>query len=173
LPGLNGTEVCNEIRKRKKKNYNTPIIVLTCKSDVKTKVNAFEVGADDYLTKPFSFEELLVRIRALLRRGRKVKENILTFEDLTLDPGKFEVKRGKKRIVLSKKEFEVLEYLMRNPKTVMRREAILEHVWDNTEVFSNTVDTHIRFLRKKIDDDYDRKLIRTIHGIGYKLDTKN
>lgn len=173
LPRINGTEICAEIRKSNKKNKNTPIIILTCKSDVETKVNAFEMGADDYLSKPFSFEELLARIRALLRRGRKVSRNVLSFEGLTLNPDKYEVKRDGRRIVLSKKEFEILEYLMRNPKSVIRREAILEHVWENTEVFSNTVDTHIRFLRKKIDDDYDKKLIRTIHGIGYKLDIKN
>lgn len=173
LPELNGTEVCGEIRKRKRRNTNTPIIILTCKSDTETKLDAFKLGADDYLTKPFAFDELLARMRALLRRGREVRENILNFEDLSLNPNKYQVTRSGKEIKLSKKEFSLLEYMMRNPKTVLRRESIIEHVWDSTDMFSNTVDTHIRFLRKKVDDGHKIKLIRTIHGVGYKLDIKD
>lgn len=174
LPEKDDIKICREIRHQKKRNLHTPIIILTTKSDIKSKIIAFNAGADDYLIKPFSFDELLVRIRALLRRGQQYKENRLVFHDLILDSSTYKVMRAKKPIKLSRKEFSLLEYLIRNPKIVLRRDQILEHVWDyNADIFTNTVDAHISFLRKKMDDGFKKKLIHTIHGVGYKLDTSD
>lgn len=168
LPQKDGIEVCREVR-RKGKTF--PIIMLSVKSDTHTKVEALNIGADDYLTKPFSFEELLARIRALLRREKKIIGPRLKFADLEMDTIAHEVKRAGRLIQLNKKEFTLLEYFMRNPGITLTRSMILEHVWDmNTDPFTNTVDVHVRFLREKIDNRHRQKLIQTVHGYGYKME---
>ncbi len=168
LPKKNGIEVCKELRKE---NSSVPIIMLTVEGDVKIKVETLNAGADDYLVKPFSLEELIARIRALLRREKKITGDVLQIDDLVLDTVSHKVKRGEKEINLSRKEFALLEYLMRNPGVVLTRGMILEHVWDmNADPFTNTVDVHIRFLRKKIDEGFKKKLIKTVHGSGYKIE---
>lgn len=168
LPEKDGIEICKELRKFKK---SVPIIMLTVKNELDDKLKAFDAGADDYLTKPFSFEELLARIRALLRRGKVLKDDKLKIANLTLDTKKHIVIRGGKPIKLSKKEFALLEYFMRNVETVLTRAMMLEHVWDmNADPFTNTVDVHVRLLREKIDKKHKRKLIHTVHGYGYKID---
>ncbi|MCH7883208.1 response regulator transcription factor [Patescibacteria group bacterium] len=168
LPEKDGIEICRELRKEKK---TLPIIMLTVKSETATKVEALNAGADDYLTKPFSFEELLARIRALLRRPETIVGPKLKVNDLELDTLSHTVVRGSKSIQLSKKEFTLLEYFMRNAGITLTRNMILEHVWDmNVDPFTNTVDVHVRFLREKIDSRHRRKLLHTIHGIGYKME---
>ena len=169
LPDGDGIEICKKIRAAKKP---ASILMLTVRDEVETKVKAFDNGADDYLTKPFSMEELIARIRALLRREKKSVDEILMIGDLILDSKKGTVKRGRKKIELRKKEFELLEYLMRNPDIILTRTMILEHVWDiNTDPFTNTVDVHMRYLRKKVDEGQTRKLIKTVHGRGYKIES--
>jgi len=168
LPDMDGIEVCRMIREKKK---TVPVIMLTVKTDVKSKVEALNIGADDYLTKPFAFEELLARIRALLRREKTTIGDTLKMADLVLDTKSHSVQRAGRPIDLSKKEFVLLEYFIRNPGTVLTRSMILEHVWDmNADPFTNTVDVHVRLLRKKIDEGHRRKFIRTVHGYGYKLE---
>ncbi|MBI4811972.1 response regulator transcription factor [Candidatus Falkowbacteria bacterium] len=168
LPLQDGVGICRQLRLDGKK---MPIIMLSVKDDVETKVQALDLGADDYLTKPFSFEELLARVRALLRREKAVRGDILRIADLVLDVKAHLVTRANKKIDLSRKEFALLEYLMRNPGTVLTRTMILEHVWDmNVDLFSNTVDVHIRYLRQKIDKGRGRKIIHTVHGYGYKAE---
>jgi DNA-binding response OmpR family regulator len=168
LPGLSGIEVCRAVRERKKE---FPIIMLSVMNDAVTKVEALNAGADDYLVKPFFMAELLARLRALLRREKKTMGPVLQIADLVVDTLTHGVKRGKKDIHLNRKEFGLLEYLMRNPGTTLTRGMILEHVWDmNADPFTNTVDVHIRFLRQKIDEGHKRKLIKTMHGYGYKIE---
>lgn len=168
LPKKNGMEICNEIRKA---GRATPIIMLTVGVELKNKLEAFNCGVDDYLTKPFSFEELLARIRALLRREKSIIPEILESNDLILNSNLHIVKRGKKLIKLSRKEFSLLEYLMRNKGIVSSRSIILEHVWDmDADPLTNTVDVHIRYLREKIDKGFKNKLVQTVHGYGYKID---
>lgn len=167
LPKKDGLEVCKEIRQKK---GSLPILMLSSRSDTATKVDALNLGADDYLTKPFSFEELLARSRALLRRQRQLTGPVLAFEDLTLNAYSFEAARAGTALTLSKKEFALLEYFMRNAGTSLTRNMILEHVWDmNIDPFSNTVDMHVNSLRKKVDSGFERKLIHTVHGLGYKM----
>jgi DNA-binding response OmpR family regulator len=169
LPKMDGLEVCRELRKEKK---DVPIIMLTVKNDTETKVECLNTGADDYLTKPFSFEELLARIRALLRREKNIKGDKFKIHDLELDTMSHKVIRAGKLVNLSKKEFALLEYFMRNPGTVLTRSMILEHVWDmNADPFTNTVDVHIKFLREKINKGHREKLINTVHGCGYVIQT--
>ncbi len=168
LPEKDGIAVCRELREEKK---TTPVLMLSVKSETVTKVEALNSGADDYLTKPFSFEELLARIRALLRRGKAITGPKLKIADLEMDTAAYKVTRAGKPIELKKKEFSLLEYFMRNPGVVLTRGMILEHVWDmNTDPFTNTVDVHVQFLRKKIDAGHERKLIHTVHGSGYKME---
>ncbi|MCX6744430.1 MAG: response regulator transcription factor [Candidatus Parcubacteria bacterium] len=168
LPDMYGLEVFKKIKEAKPK---LPIIILTVESEVKKKVEAFDLGANDYLTKPFAIEELIARIRALLNRNNlDGSVTILKVDDLEMDLKTHEVKRGDKKIELRHREFDLLEYLMRNPNIVLTRSMMLEHVWDmNVDPFTNTVDVHIRYLRKKIDDDYKIKLLKTVHGSGYKI----
>lgn len=167
LPQKDGRQICFEIRKKRK---NVPIIILSVKSEIEDKVGLLNIGADDYLTKPFSFAELLVRIRALLRRPVKIENTILRIGDLTLDANSHKIKRGKKEICLSPKEFYLLEYLMKNRGRVLSRTEILEHVWDmNADPFTNTIETHILNLRKKIEKQDKIKLIHTVPGRGYKI----
>lgn len=168
LPGLSGIEVCRAVRERKKE---FPIIMLSVMNDAVTKVEALNAGADDYLVKPFFMAELLARLRALLRREKKTMGSVLKIADLVVDTLTHGVRRGKEDIHLNRKEFGLLEYLMRNPGTTLTRGMILEHVWDmNADPFTNTVDVHIRFLRQKIDEGHKRKLIKTMHGYGYKIE---
>lgn len=170
LPKKDGKQVCQEIRKDGK---NVPIIALTVKSEIADKVELLNTGADDYITKPFSFEELLSRIRAVLRRPLKLESEILKLDNLTLDTGSHAVKRGSREIYLTRKELTLLEYLMKNNGKVLSRGVIMEHVWDmNADPFSNTMESHILNLRRKIDQKNDKKLIHTLPGRGYKIDLK-
>ncbi len=163
-----GLQVCKAVRERGK---TFPIIILSITGDVTMKIDALNLGADDYLAKPFSFAELLARVNALLRREKKITGPILTVADLEMDTHTRTVRRGGKRIELNRKEFALLEYLMRNPGTNLTRAMILEHVWDmNADPFTNTVDVHIRFLRGKMDEGFKKKLIKTVHGFGYRIE---
>lgn len=166
--GGNGLEICKTVRE---KGRSFPIIMLSVTNDTTTKIEALNIGADDYLTKPFSIAELIARIRALLRREKKITGPKLTLADLEMDTLAHRVTRGGKTLDLNKKEFALLEYLMRNQGTTLTRNMILEHVWDiNADPFTNTVDVHIRFLRSKIDEGRKKKLLKTVHGYGYKIE---
>lgn len=171
LPKKSGSEICQEIRSLGK---TVPIIILSALSDVNKKVELLNIGADDYLTKPFSFQELVARIKTLLRRPAPIKSDILQIDDLSLDLRKNSVTRGEEEIKLTRKEFMLLEYLLRNPGLVLSRSMIMEHVWDmNADPFSNTIEAHILSLRKKIKTKNSQKeLIHTIPGRGYKVDAK-
>lgn len=165
--GMNGLEICKELRAKK---ISFPVIVLSVVADQRTKVDALNIGADDYLTKPFVTGELLARMHALLRREKKMTGTKLRVGELQMDLLAHTVRRAEKDIVLNKKEFALLEYFMRNPGVTLSRTMILEHVWDmNADPFTNTVDVHVRFLRAKIDDGWDKKIIATVHGHGYRL----
>lgn len=166
LPKKDGLTVCKSLRKEK---VTTPVLMLTAKDTVEDKVSGLDSGADDYLTKPFAFEELLARVRALLRRGRPLSPEKLKVADLVLDPVTHQVKRGGKNIQLTYTEYRVLSYLMSNANKVLTRTIIEDHVWgyDYFEKFSNIVDVYIRYLRKKIDEGSNKKLIHTIMGKGY------
>src|SRR5215831_10363985 len=165
LPKKMGLQVCREIRASGK---TVPILVLSGVLESATKVAFLDAGADDYLSKPFSIDELLARIRALLRRPKQIVEDILTFADLILNTKAHTVYRGKKEIHLTPKEFMLLEYLLRNNGVVSTRSMILEHVWNmDSDPFSNTIETHILSLRHKLDGK--RNLIQTVPGVGYKI----
>jgi two-component system, OmpR family, copper resistance phosphate regulon response regulator CusR len=166
--GGNGLEICKTIRE---KGRSFPIIMLSVINDTGTKVEALNLGADDYLTKPFSITELIARVRALLRREKTIIGPKIMVADLEMDTIKHFVSRNGKAIALNKKEFALLEYLMRNQGTTLTRNMLLEHVWDmNADPFTNTVDVHIRFLRAKIDEGHKKKLLKTVHGYGYKIE---
>ena len=168
LPKKDGFTVCRELRQT---GVLTPILMLTAKDSVEDKVSGLTEGADDYLTKPFSFEELLARIRALLRRAQDYKTKALRVGDLELDPIKRQATRAGNHIPLSGKEYALLEYLMRNKGRVVSESMIVEHVWDmNYEGTSNIVNVYINYLRKKIDSEFEVRLIRTIRGHGYTID---
>jgi len=168
LPYLSGTEVCRAIRVEGK---IFPIIILSVKSEISMKVDLFNIGADDYITKPFSFDELTARVKAVLKRGNNnLKDGLMKAGDLEMDIKKRSVKRGGKPIQLTRKEFSFLEYLLIHLDEVVSRNILLEHIWDiNANPFSNTMETHVKNLRKKIDGEYEKKLIHTIPGVGYKL----
>jgi DNA-binding response OmpR family regulator len=169
LPDMDGVEILEKIRK---KGINTPVIILTAKSQVDDKEAGLKLGADDYLTKPFSFEELLARIRALVRRPRIVERNVLQIEDLKLDTNSLEVTRAGKVVRLSTKEFTLLQYLMKNPNQVLPKEKIIAHVWNyDDNVLPNTVEVYIGYLRNKIDKPFPKSpsLINTVRGFGYKI----
>jgi DNA-binding response OmpR family regulator len=167
LPLKKGIDICKDLRKT---GETVPILMLSVQSDIPTKVELLSAGADDYLTKPFSFEEVLARIRALLRRPKKIKSDILKFDNLIMDLKKYLIKRGKEKINLTKKEFMLLEYFLRNKNTVLSRGMILEHVCDmNADPFSNTIESHILSLRKKINLKGMKKLIYTVPGRGYRI----
>lgn len=169
LPQKEGREACREIRALGK---TTPIIMLSVKSETVTKVDLLNAGADDYMTKPFSLEELLARMRALLRRPKEIENEVLSVGDLIIDTKKHSVKRAGKEIYLTRKEFVLLSYLLQNAGSAMSRGMIMEHVWDmNIDPFSNTIESHILSLRKKIDAKSKKKLIQTVPGIGYKITT--
>jgi two-component system, OmpR family, response regulator len=169
LPGKSGIEICRDLRKNK---ITTPILVLTAKDQTQDKVLGLDTGADDYLTKPFSFEELLARIRALIRRPVVPIDDILKVEDLSLDTKKFIIKRDQVEIQLSGKEFALLEYLMRHPKQILTKEQIIGHVWNyDSDILPNTIEVYIKNLRSKIDVPFAGKipLIQTVRGFGYKI----
>jgi DNA-binding response OmpR family regulator len=167
LPLLSGTEVLRRIRR---KNQEVPILILTARDATEEKVKNFEAGADDYLTKPFTFAELLVRIKALLRRGPVSRDSVLRVGDLEVDRLSQQVRRAGKRIDLTAKEYALLEYLAANPGRVFSRTMIIEHVWDQSfEGLTNIVDVYVRHLRGKVDDEFTNKLIRTVRGVGYSL----
>ncbi len=172
LPGMDGLTICKELRKG---NIHTPILILTAKGQIQDKVVGLDSGADDYLTKPFSFEELLARIRALARRPKTTLDLKLTVGDLVLDPPLYTVTRSGKSIRLSSKEFALLEYLMRHKGVIVTKNQIINHVWDyEADILPNTVEVYIRNLRKKVDLPFPNNtpLIRTIRGFGYTIDTK-
>ena len=165
LPDMSGQNVCATLRSQ---GIVVPILMLTGVSDTIDKVAALDAGADDYLTKPFDLEELQARIRALLRRPPQVTSNILALEDLLLDTTHRTVNRGGEQVTLRKKEFELLEYLVRNKNRAVTRAMILEHVWDESaDPYSNTVDVHIKYIRDHIDKKFPTKLIHTVSGVGY------
>jgi len=166
IPKVNGIEVCKKIRKT---NTSIPILMLTAKDVVEDKIIGLDAGADDYVTKPFSFSELVARIHALLRRGKSADPTILSLDNLSLNPATKTAKRGNKNIVLTTREYELLEYFMRNQKKVLTKTQILEHVWDyNYEGLSNIVETYVKYLRKKLrTTPKDKELIHTRRGSGY------
>jgi len=168
LPGLDGISICQQVRQA---NIQTPILMLTAKDRVIDRVNGLNSGADDYLTKPFSFEELLARVRALGRRPSNTLGNILKVADLTLNPDTFVVERSRKEIALSRKEFLLLEYFMRHPGNILTKNQIINHVWNyDSDILPNTVEAYIGYLRNKIKLPGDKtSLIQTVRGFGYKL----
>lgn len=170
LPEMSGADVLRHIRR---KNTTVPVLVLTARDSIQDKVQIFEAGADDYLTKPFAFAELLVRVKALLRRGPVSRASSIHVDDLELDRLSQQVKRGGKRVDLTSKEYSLLEYLMSNSGRVLSRTMIIEHVWDQSfDGVTNIVDVYVRHLRNKIDDSHDHKLIRTVRGVGYAINSK-
>lgn len=170
LPGkMDGVELCNELRKG---GIQTPVIMLTARGTIGDRVEGLNSGADDYLVKPFSFDELTARVRALLRRPPVSVGSVVTLDDLSLNPQSYEVKRGEAPVKLSRKEFSLLEYLMHHPGQVITKEMIVSHIWDEeADILPNTIEVYIGYLRNKIDRPFpDKKpLIHTLRGFGYKL----
>ena len=167
LPGKDGIAVCQSLRAR---DLTTPILMLTARHSLADRVNGLSTGADDYLTKPFAFAELLARIRALLRRARVARPPVLRVTDLTLDPASRRVARGGVKIGLTSKEYTILEVLMQNAGETVSRTRLVERVWDEaSEVLDNLVDVHVSHLRKKIDREPGSSLIQTVRGFGYRL----
>jgi len=169
LPGMEGVEICKKLRHQ---GIHTPILILTAKGQVSDRIEGLDSGADDYLVKPFAFEELLARVRALARRPKETMDAKLAINGLTLNTSTFEVKRGEKAISLSSKEFSLLEYLMRHPNQILTKEKIISHVWNyDSNVLPNTVEVYIGYLRNKIDKPFknEKELLRTIRGFGYKI----
>lgn len=170
LPGKNGDEVCRQLRGA---NFSTPIIALTALGDLTTKIRLFNLGVDDYITKPFEFPELLARIKSSLRKQKIEVGNTLSYGGLILDQKKHEVRREGVLIVLRDKQRKILEYLMRHPEQVLTREMILSYVWGpHVERYTNVVDVHVHYLRDKIDKPFQKKLIKTINNVGYKITDK-
>ncbi len=170
MPKKNGYEVLAQIRKEK---IDTPVLFLTAKDGIEDRVKGLDLGADDYIVKPFHFDELMARVRAMIRRNHGSTTNILKIDDLELDCGTRVVKRAGKEIELSAKEFSILEYMMQNQGIVLSREKIEEHIWNyDYQGASNMVDVYIRYLRVKIDKDFNTKLIHTVRGVGYVLKEK-
>ena len=167
MPKKDGLSVLRELRAR---GDATPVLLLTARDAVSDRVEGLDAGADDYLTKPFAFDELMARIRMLLRRGSPVKTDTLSIDGLTMELSSHRVTRGGREIQLSAREFAILEYLLRNRGSVLSRAQLESHVWDyDFEGGSNIVDVYVRYLRKKIDDPFDKKLIHTVRGVGYVL----
>ena len=167
LPRLDGAELLRRIRRQ---NQHVPILILTARDATAEKVKHFEAGADDYLTKPFAFAELVMRVKALLRRGPVARSSVWRVADLEVDRLTQQVRRAGRRIELTPKEFALLEYLASSPGRVFSRTMIIEHVWDQSfEGLANIVDVYVRHLRSKVDDPFPIKLIRTVRGVGYGL----
>ena len=168
LPGKSGAEICQEVRD---KGVTTPILILTAHAETENKVNLLLSGADDYVVKPFSFDELAARIQALLRRPKESKPTKLAGGELELDPAAHTVTKNGAPIELTLKEFMLLEYFMRRPNEVVNREDLLTHLWDfNYESFSNVIDVHVKNLRRKLDEGNESdSMLETVRGIGYKL----
>jgi DNA-binding response OmpR family regulator len=167
LPRLSGQDLLRRIRRH---NHQVPLLVLTARDATEEKVANFEAGADDYLTKPFAFAELLMRVKALLRRGPVARASVLRVADLEVDRLTQQVRRAGRRIELTAKEYALLEYLAASPGRVFSRTMIIEHVWDQSfEGLTNIVDVYVRHLRAKVDDPFEQKLIRTVRGVGYGL----
>jgi heavy metal response regulator len=170
LPGLSGVEVLTSLRQGK---IATPVLILTAQTQVEHRVRGLDAGADDYLTKPFAIEELLARVRALLRRGSGAAAGVLEVDDLVLNPATREVTRGGQRIELTAKEYALLDYLMRNAGRVLTRPMIAEHVWNQDfDTYTNVIDVYVTYLRAKIDRGHARRLIHTVRGSGYVLKTE-
>jgi DNA-binding response OmpR family regulator len=170
LPGgVDGLEICRQVRA---KGIHTPIIFLTAKDQIRDRVSGLDAGADDYLIKPFSFEELLARVRALLRRPQETIGTVLSVGNLSLDTVSYDVKRAGQSIRLSTKEFALLEYLMRNAGRVLNKDNIIAHVWDfDADILPNTVEVYVGYLRNKVDKPFKKpELIHTLRGFGYKLE---
>ncbi|MFZ1987629.1 MAG: response regulator transcription factor [Minisyncoccia bacterium] len=169
LPSLSGAEICRQARER---DITTPILILTARNETETKIDLLLSGADDYLVKPFSFEELLARIHALSRRPQESKPTTLRIAAIELNPVEHRVTKNGEPVELTLKEFMLLEYFMQHPSEVVNREDLLTHLWDfNYESFSNVIDVHVKNLRRKLDDGNDESLLETVRGIGYRLRT--
>ncbi len=169
LPEMDGVEICTRLRKDQK---HVPIIMLTAKGQIHDKVEGLNSGADDYMTKPFAFVELIARVKALTRRKKTEVRAVLSVNDLTLDTTTYEVKRAGKLIQLSNKEFSLLEYFMRNPNIVLTKDQIIGHVWNyDADILPNTVEVYMRNLRNKIDLPFkkSKSLLNTVRGFGYKI----
>jgi len=170
LPRMDGLEVLRNLRRN---NVRSPVIILTARGLVADRVSGLDAGADDYMVKPFSFAELLARVRAVLRRGDDLKPRVMNVADLSLDPRMRRVARGDTQIELTPKEYALLEYLMSHAGEIVTRTMISEHVWDyNFETFTNVIDVHINRLRAKVDRSFEPKLIHTVRGVGYVLEEK-
>ncbi len=168
LPGADGFEVCRTLRDE---GRWSPVLMLTARDDVADRIRGLDVGADDYLVKPFSFGELLARVRALLRRRPRRRPPVLRVGDIELDPAAHQVRRAGQDVELSAREFALLHYMMENPDEVLTRTRLLEHVWDaNYDGPSNIVDVYVGYLRKKLEQPFDRPLIKTVRGVGYTLE---
>ncbi|MEZ6255664.1 MAG: response regulator transcription factor [Patescibacteria group bacterium] len=168
LPGMNGLQICTNLRKN---HIHTPVLMLSARAETEDKITGLDTGADDYLAKPFAFTELLARIKALLRRPNGITPQVLTCADLALDTQNFTVTRSNKNITLSKKEFALLEYLLRHKNQIIAKDKIIEHVWDyDSDILPNTVEVYIGYLRKKVDKPFDKSLLKTIRGFGYKIE---
>jgi two-component system response regulator MprA len=166
LPGVDGFEVCRRLRG----GLNAPILMLTARDAVRDKVAGLEAGADDYLAKPFVFDELVARVRALLRRAAPEGADVLKFADLTLDTGTREVKRGERKLQLTAREYELLEFFLRHPRQVLTRDLIFQRVWGFDFLGeSNVIDVHVRALREKLEAGGELRLIQTVRGAGYAL----
>jgi two-component system OmpR family response regulator len=169
LPGMDGFEVCRRLREDE---VRTPIIMLTALDDVEDRIAGLDAGADDYLVKPFDFGELVARLRALARRGPVGRDTVLRVADVELDPATRRVRRGRREIPLSAKEFQLLEVFMRNPDQVLSRYQLLEGAWDSEyEHRSNVIDVYVRYLREKLDRPFGTESFETIRGVGYRLRT--
>ena len=170
LPGMDGMEICRKLRNEEK--INSSILMLTARGQIKDRVEGLNCGADDYLTKPFAFEELLARIKALSRRPKDSLGTVLSIDDLTLDTISYEVRRAGRSIILSRTEYALLEFLLKNKGKVLSKNQIIENVWDyDADVLPNTVEVYIRYLRNKIEKPFRGKkpLIGTIRGFGYRI----
>jgi heavy metal response regulator len=167
LPKMDGLQVLQTLRQDK---ITTPVLLLTVRATIEDKVLGLDAGADDYLTKPFAFQELVARVRALLRRRAETEPSVLQVGDLSLDPARRTVTRGGVKIDLTAREFSLLDYFMRNPGRVLTRTMIAEHVWDYSfDTSTNVIDVYVNYLRKKIDAEREPKLLHTVRGVGYVL----